>query len=104
MLVLNSFSVRLVSFAIRFRLFDHLFDLSIRLHHFVISSPTRLFSLITVHLLYISLLGSTVRLPDDFIFYRVLIVLPVEVAIDTLINKTAPTAVSREQSFRRDLR
>ena len=91
----------LASFTIRFRSLDHSFDQSIRLRHFVISSQTRLRSSITVHLLYISLPGSTVRLPHDFVVYRVLIVLPVEVVIDKLI-KTTSTAITREQSFRRD--
>ena len=39
-----------------------------------------------------------------FHIYRMLIVLPVEVAIDTHINKTTPTAISRKQSFRRNIR
>ena len=78
------------------------FNQSIRLRQFIISSQTQLCSSITVHLSYISLLGSTVQLLHDFVFYCVLIVLPVKVAIDTLINETTPTAVSWEQSFRRD--
>ena len=98
--VVRSLLIRLVSFAIRFRSFDHSLDQSIRLCHFVyISSQTRLCSSITVHLSYTSLPGSPVRLPHDFVFYPVLIVLPVEVAIDTLI-KTTPKGITREQSFR----
>ena len=60
--------------------------------------------LTTVYLLYTSLIGSTVRLPHDFIFYHMLMVLPVEVVTDMFINKTTPTATLREQSFRCDLR
>ena len=89
-------SILLVLFEIRFRSSDHSFDQSICPHHFVISSQTQLHSSITLHLLYIVLPASTVRLPHDFVFYRVVIVLPVEVAIDTLINKTPPTVLSQE--------
>ena len=69
-----------------------------------ISSQTRLRLSIIVHLLYISFPGSTVCPPHDFEFHRVLIVLPVKVVIDTLINKTTPIAISQEQSFQRDIR
>ena len=51
-----------------------------------------------------SLPGSTVHLPHDFLFYHVLIVLPVEVAIDTPFDKTTSMHISREQSFWRQLR
>ena len=51
----------------------------------------------TVRLLYI-LPGSTLRLPHDFGIYCLLIILPVEVAIDTLI-KTTPTAIMRGSRF-----
>ena len=37
-------------------------------------------------------LGSTVRLLHNFVLYRMLIILPVKVATDMLVNKTTPTA------------
>ena len=59
--------------------------------------------LTTVYLLYASLSGSTVCLLHDVIFYPLLIVLPVELVTDMLINKTTPRASSQEQSFWCDL-
>ena len=64
----------------------------------LLSSQAWLRLSITVHLLYIGLPESKVHLPHDFIIYRVLILLPLEVAIDMLI-KTTPTAITWEQSF-----
>ena len=78
--------------------FVHSFSQSICLRHFAISRPDQVRSSITVHLLYTSSPGSTVRLPHNFVFSRVLIILPVEVAIDTLI-KTMPTAITPEPSI-----
>ena len=86
-------SIRLVSFAFHFGSFNHSSNESINLRHFVLSNQNGLCLSITVHLLYISLPGSTVRLTHNFVFYCVLIVLPVKVAIDILINETTATAI-----------
>ena len=48
---------------------------------------------VTVHLLYIGLPESTLRLPHGFVIYRVLILLPLDIEIDMLI-KITPTAVT----------
>ena len=88
----------LASFAFCFRSFNHSFNQSIHLHHFTLSSQAWLRLSIAVHLLYIGLPESKVHLPHDFIIYCVLILLPLEVAIDMLI-KTTPTAIMWEQSF-----
>ena len=93
-------SIRSVSFSICFHSFDHAFNPSICFSCFAtcihVSSQRHLHSSITGHMLYISFPASTVRLPHNFILYRMLIVMPVEVMIDTFINKTTPTATSQE--------
>ena len=98
-------SLRFSSFAIHFRSFNYSFDQSICLCHFSIQSNSTSFIVLeyivistTVHLLYISLPGSTLRLPHDFVIYCVLIILPVKVAIGALI-KTTPTAITRGSRF-----
>ena len=55
--------------------------------------------LTAVYLFYITLTGSTVRQPDDFVVLRVLILQPVEVVMETVIHKTTLTAMSRGKPF-----
>ena len=93
------YSFHFDSFAIQFCFSVHSFNQVISSSSLRISSQTQLHSSITVHLLYTSLPGSTLHLLYNFKYYHVLIVLLADVATDTLINKTTPTAVMWEQSF-----
>ena len=85
-----------------FRLFNRSFNQSIRLRHirYIQSSSTSFvdFNYCIYAFCTLVCLDQTVRLTQNFIVYHVLVILPNEVAIDTLI-KTTSTAITREQSF-----